>query len=134
MNVAPVCRVGDPLQMTCMANVQIIRLSIMVINEHGMEEEITFVTNSRDDSRPPRERIINSTTFTFSSTSAEDDLPLISMLAINSTSIKLNGTVVHCMDAVNAMSSASTTIQIIDTSNGEVGCANLFIIIMLSCT
>ena len=105
----------------------------MVINEHGMEEEITIVRNSRDDSQPPRERIINSTIFTFSSTSAEDDLPLISMLAINSTSTKLNGTVVHCMDAVNAMSSASTTIQIIDTSNGEVGCANLFIIIMLSC-
>ena len=66
MNVAPVCRVGDPLQMTCIANVKFIRWSIMVINEHGMEEEITFVTNSRDDSQPPRERIINSTTFTFS--------------------------------------------------------------------
>jgi hypothetical protein len=31
----------------------------------------------------------------------------------------LNGTVVNCMDPGNSMSTASTTIQIIDTSNGE---------------
>ena len=118
MSVAPVCRVGDPLQITCMASVQFMRWSIMVTNEQGMEEEITISRNSRDSSPPPRERIINSTKFTFSRTSAEDDLPLISMLTINSTGIGLNGTVVHCRDA-ETETSISTTINIIDPNNGK---------------
>ena len=116
MMVAPVCRVGDPLQLTCTASVEFIRWSIVVANEHGMEEEITVSRNSRDSSPPPRERIINSTTFIFTRTSAEDVLPLISTLTINSTSIGLNGTVVHCVDTNNALTSASTTIYIINVS------------------
>ena len=116
MMVAPVCRVRDPFQLTCTASVEFIRWSIVVVNEQGMEEEITVSRNSRDSSPPPRERIINSTTFTFTRTSAEDVLPLISTLTINSTSIGLNGTVVHCVDAINPMSSASTTIYIINIS------------------
>jgi hypothetical protein len=88
-----------------------------VINEQGMEEEITVSRNSRDRSPPPRERIINSTKFTFSRISAEDDLPLVSTLAVNSTSIGLNGTEVRCIDASNpgTMTSASTTIKIINS-------------------
>jgi hypothetical protein len=49
MNVAPVCRVGDPLQLTCTASdsIEFIRWSIVVINEQGMEEEdITVSRNS----------------------------------------------------------------------------------------
>ena len=117
MSVAPVCHVGDPLQITCTASVQFIRWSITVVNEQGMEIETTVSSNSRDPSPPPRERIINSIRFTFSRTSAEDDLPLITTLVINSTSIGLNGTVVHCMDASNPMTSASTTIKIMNISN-----------------
>ena len=122
MMMAPVCRVGDPLQLTCTASVEFIRWSIMVINEQGMEEEITVSSNSRESSPPPRERIINSTKFTFTRTS-EDVLPLISTLSIDSVSIGLNGTVVRCSNASNPMTSASTTIQIIDTSQSEL--ANL---------
>ena len=62
-------------------------------NEQGMEEEITVSRNSRDSSPSPKQRIINSTTFIFTRISAEDTLPLISALSINSTSIGLNGTV-----------------------------------------
>ena len=113
MSVAPVCRVGDPLQIICTASVQFIRWSITVVNELGREEEITVSRNSRDDSQPPSDRIINSTTFTFIRTSAHGNLPLISLLSIDSVGIGLNGTVVHCMDVSNPMSSASTTIQII---------------------
>ena len=90
-----------------------------MVNEHGVEEEITAIRNSIDLSPEPKERIINSTTFTFTRTSAEDVSPLISTLSIDSVSIGLNGTVVNCMDANNPMISNSTTIQIIDTSNSK---------------
>ena len=113
MMVAPVCRVGDPLQLMCTASVEFIRWSIVVVNEHGMEEEITVIRNALDLSLPSKERIINSTTFTFIRTSAADASPLISTLSIDSISISLNGTVVNCMDANNPMTLASTTIQII---------------------
>ena len=116
MTVAPVCRVGDPLQITCTASVEFIRWNLGVVNEHGMNEEITVSRNSRDSSPPPRQLIINSTTFTFTRTSAEDALPLISTLSINSVNISLNETEVRCMDANNPMTSASTTIYIIDIS------------------
>ena len=131
MGMAPVCRIGDPLQITCMASVQFIRWSIVVVNEQGMEEEMTVSRNSRDSSPPPSERIINSTMFTFTRTSAEDVLPLISTLAINSTSIGLNGTVVHCRDVSNAMISASTTIQIIDTSTSKLAISGTITIIII---
>ena len=119
MSVAPVCRVGDPLQLACTATVEFIRWTITVVNEHGMEEEITVSRNSRDPSPPPRERIINSTKFTFTRISAEDVLPLITALVINSTSIGLNGTVVYCMDFTSSMVSSTTTIQIFDISNSK---------------
>ena len=52
--------------------------------------------------------------------SARNATSLVSTLAINSTSIGLNGTVVHCMDANNPMTeSASTTIHIIGIINSK---------------
>ena len=122
MMVAPVCRVGDPLQLMCTASVEFLRWRMLVINEQGMGEEITVSRNSRDLSPPPKERIINSTTFTFTRTSAQGDLPLISTLSIDSVSTGLNGREVRCVDASanSPMTSASTTIQIIDISNSKL--------------
>ena len=37
---APVCRVGDPLELTCTASVEFIRWSILQANEHGTLTEI----------------------------------------------------------------------------------------------
>ena len=124
MSVATVCCVGDPLQLTCTASVEFIRWIIVLTNEQGMEEEITVSRNSRDSSPPPRERIINSTKFTFTRVSGEGDLPLVTTLAINSTGIGLNGTVVYCRDAENpgTMISISTIIKII--SNSELTIQN----------
>ena len=45
MMVAPVCHVGDPLQLTCTASVEFIRWSIVVVNEHGRDEEFTAFIN-----------------------------------------------------------------------------------------
>ena len=119
MMVVPVCHVGDPLQITCTASVEFMQWSIVVVNEHGMDEEITAIRNSLDFSSPPIERVVNSTTFTITRTSAQGESPLISALSIDSVNISLNGTVVNCMDANSEMVSASTTIQIIDTSNSK---------------
>ena len=41
MMVAPVCSVGDPLQITCTASEEFIRWSILHLNEQGIREEIT---------------------------------------------------------------------------------------------
>ena len=121
MSVAPVCRVGDPLQLTCTASVQFISWSIMVINNQGTLEEITAFSNSRDMTQQSSPIVVNDTLFTFMRISARNDTPLISTLAINSTSIGLNGTVVHCIDASNpgTMTSTSTIIEIMDLDNSE---------------
>ena len=50
MTVAPVRRVGDPLQLTCTATVEFISWSVFRISEQGtLEKEINNVPiNSRD--------------------------------------------------------------------------------------
>ena len=119
MNVATVCRVGDPLQLTCTASVEFLEWHMRVINQQGRLHEITTFSNSRDMNQQLMPMVVNDTLFTFMRISARNDTPLVSILAINSTSIGLNGTIVHCMDANNPMTSASTTIQIMDLDNSE---------------
>ena len=119
MAVAPVCRVGDPLQITCTASAEFLEWSLTLTNEQGRDEEITTFSNSRDPSVQFTERTVNSTVFTFRRISAQgSSSPLISTLSIDSVSSGLNGVIVHCMDATNSMTSipVSTTIHIIDTS------------------
>ena len=123
MTVAPVCRVGDTLQLTCTASgiasesIQSIRWHISQVNEQGMLKEVTnSVLIDRSDDNQMKRRVVNSTTFTFMRTSAKDTLSLISTLSTDSVSIGLNGTVVRCTDVANPMTSASTTIQVIDIS------------------
>ena len=121
MMVAPVCRVGDPLQLTCTATVEFISWSIFQISEQGtLEMEINDeLINSRDDNQMTQ-TVVNSATFTFSRSSARGASPLISTLSIDSVSIGLNGTVVHCSDVANSGILASSTIQIVDTSQSKL--------------
>ena len=117
MSVAPVCRVGDPFQLTCTASVQFIKWSILRVNDQGRLEEPTTPVqiNSRDDNQVTQ-RVVNSSIFTFTRTSTQRILPLVSTLSIDSISIGLNGTVVKCSNVSNPMISASTSIQIVDIS------------------
>ena len=119
MSVAPVCHVGDLLQLTCTASVEFLEWNMSVVNEHGRLRVITAFRNSRDMTQQPTLVVVNDTSFTFMRSSARNATPLVSTLAINSTSIGLNGTVVRCSDVADPMISASTTIQIIDTSQSE---------------
>ena len=120
MTVAPVCRVGNTLNLTCTASVDFIRWSISLVNEFGTLEEITATSNSEDESQQVTQRTVNSTTLTFMRSSAQGASPLISTLFINSLSVSLNGTVVLCTEIGGSMMSDSTTIYIIELSNSEI--------------
>ena len=121
MSVASVCRVGAPLQLTCTADVQNIKWNVLQTNEQGVLQEVTPVVKfTTADANQMGEREIDSVTFSFMRTSAQGALPLVSTLSIDSVGIALNGTVVRCSDVANQMISASTTIQVIDTSQSEL--------------
>ena len=121
MRVAPVCHVGDELHITCTASVEFIKWSTLQANEQEtlIEPVYSVQINSRDDNQMTQ-RVITSSTFTFTRTSSQVASPLISTLSIDSVSIDLNGTAVRCADVANPMTSASTTIQIIDISQSEL--------------
>ena len=127
MNVAPVCHVGDPFQITCTASIEFISWSIFRVNEQGLLERaiIDEPINSQDQVQMPQPIMTELATFTFLRSSAQGDLPLISTLSIDSVSIGLNGTVVNCMNGRrteerNASILASTTIKIVDTTQSEL--------------
>jgi hypothetical protein len=90
-----------------------------VVNDHGEDEPIVGFISARAPANQTVLFQLNSTTFTLIRNSSQSDLPLIVTLSIDSVSIGLNGTIVNCMDPGNSSSSASTAIEIIDTSNGE---------------
>jgi hypothetical protein len=84
MTVAPVCHVGDPLQLTCTAalagSVQAIRWSIFRItctNEQLSEITGSVLIDSRDTNQR-KNREVASATFTYARISAQGASPLIS--------------------------------------------------------
>ena len=109
MSVAPVCHVGDPLQLTCTAalagSVQTIRWSIFqIINDQGTLSEITnSVLIDNNDVHQSKTKEVASVIFTYSRISAQGASPLVSMLSIDSVSIGLNRAVVNCSDVANPM-------------------------------
>ena len=117
LTVASVCRVGDSLQLTCIAPVRSLRWSILQVNDQGT---LVGVTNSvlidgSDDNQRKQSKVA-STILIYMRISTSGASPLISTLSINSVSNSLNGTVVRCSDVTNPMISASTIIQIANIS------------------
>ena len=126
MSVAPVCSVGDPLQLICTAHVEFLRWNILRANEQGTLVNVvnSEIINSRDEVQM-RNTPLNPATITFTRISAQGALPLVTRLSIDSVSIGLNGTVVRCSDAANPMTMlASSTIQIIETTQSELTIIN----------
>ena len=64
--------------------------------------------------------MINSTTFSFSRTSIQGSLPLVSRLVISPISKILNGTEVKCEDVIMGINSSTTTIHVIKNNLGEL--------------
>ena len=120
MSMAPVCRDGDPVELTCTAvgSVQVIRWSILgVINDQGTLSEITnSVIIDNYDANQRKSSEVASVTFTYTRISDQGASPLVSTLSIDSFNISLNGTVVRCSDVADPMTSASTTVVMKDTN------------------
>ena len=95
--VAPVC-LGDPLQLTCTASVEFIKWRILQPNDRDTLLEVASAQINSRDANQISQRVVNSATFTFMRSSAEDTTPLISTLSIDSVNIGLNETVVNCSD------------------------------------
>ena len=122
MTVAPVCHVRDQLQLMCTTSVEFLRWNVLRANEQGALVDVinSEIINSRDIMVRTKSTSLNSATITFMRTSAQGASPLTSTLSIDSVNIGLNGTVVRCSDVANPMTSASTTIRIINTSQSEL--------------
>ena len=134
MIVAPVCRIGDPLQLTCTASVQFIRWSILQVNEPStLVEATTSVQINALDYNQIAQRVVNSSTFTFMRVSPQRERPLISRLSIDSVSIGLNGTMVRCANGSNQSISASTTINIIPDTNSTITQSKLWLSQLILC-
>jgi hypothetical protein len=116
MTVAPVCRIGDPLQLTCTASVVNIQWSFTVVNQRGMDETVMGFSTAGALAYHSVLFRVNSTIFTLIRNSSQNDLPLIVTLSIDSVSAGLNGTEVNCIDEENSSSSGSTAIQIVGMS------------------
>ena len=75
MMVAPVCHVGDPLQITCTASVaNTIEWSFTVINQQGRDEPVTAFSSAGALSSQSVLIQVNSTTFTLIRNSSQNVL------------------------------------------------------------
>ena len=114
--VAPVCQIGEQLELTCSVTGKFLRW------EFSVTGTFTPIISAGGPSGVPPPLTVNSTVFTFSRLSIQ---PLISTMTVNSVSEGLNGVQVHCVDE-EASESATTTIHIIDARGTVVG--NLFLV------
>ena len=112
--VAPVCQVGDQLELMCTVTGMFQTWRFTAIPESG--SAVTYMRNilstrsSGVDSQPTT---INTTIMiTFSRISTQNELPLISRMVINTVSEGFNGTEVNCVNSVTS-EVATTTIHVI---------------------
>ena len=112
LGVAPVCQAGDQLELSCNTSNMIHGWRFTAISESGPAVNYTRSVSSVGSSGVNAQPItINRTIIiTFSRLSAQNELPLISRMMINSVSEGLSGVQVECVAAPEV---ATTTIQII---------------------
>ena len=116
-SVASVCS-GHQLQLTCNATAAFLEWTFSWIDlETGAARQFIRQGITADGQADVQTFPVeyNSTTFTFSRTSAQGSPVLTSKVVIDSVKDSLNGTVVTCMDITSPnMESATTTIVIIN--------------------
>lgn len=112
--VAPVCQAGDQLELTCSVTGVFLRWEFTVILDDGSATTIMPVITPEGPNGVPPPLMVNSTSFTFSRLSTQDNSPLILAMTINPVSEGLNGVQVRCED-VGASESVNSTIRIVDT-------------------
>ena len=112
--LAPVCRAGDSLELTCTTTAVIAHRWEFTAFPDDMSYRTTPIT-SAGYSGVPQPLTISNSMITFSRLSGHNSLPLISRVVVSPVSSGLNGTVVKCYEG--GLSStrpvATTTIYII---------------------
>ena len=120
--VAPVCRAGDQLELTCTSSSAVHQWEFTIFPEN-----ISYTTtpvSSAGTSGVPQPLTVGGSTITFSRLSGQDSLPLVSRAVVSPVSSGLNGTVVNCFEGVSSTNPvASTTIRIVDPGQfGKTPC------------
>ena len=117
--IAPVCQIGDQLELMCTTSGVLVLQSWQLISnpESGRMlvqlQQISSAGSSGVDSGPIT---INSTTFNSSRLSGPGNLPLITRMIISPVAKGLNGSQVRCVNALASEQSATTTIVVIGGS------------------
>ena len=115
---AYVCNAGDSLKVTCSSTESILQWTLTLV---GMSDPIETISISSTTVYMPR-GMINTSHVTVTRTSGRGEAPLISTLAISTTSEGLNGTLnITCMEInVDTLVSqmATTTVYIGIPGNG----------------
>ena len=119
-SVAPVCQVGDQLELTCTTTGIFLRWEITVFPENVTHIQTPIQSIGTSGIPPPL--MISSSTLNFSRISGPNSSPLISRMVVNPVSSGLNGTVVNCFEGSSSTDTlATTTIQVIDPGRGQFG-------------
>ena len=121
--IAPVCHVGDRLELTCSTTVAtFLRWRFSVFDEQLQIRNIERNINSDDTSAQMSSETLNSTLFIVTRTSTQRASPLVSTLTIINVTSNLNGTRVHCMEVDGPMSANSTTIIVVEIRHSKFDC------------
>ena len=118
--IASVCS-GDQLELTC----TLTDPGSRVLEWHFTPTtfSLSLPTRAIEAASPSDQTtqfMVNSTWFTTSRISAEDQSPLVSRLVTNPVTISLNGTVVNCNDVL-MMETSSAILSVISKYSGYVG-------------
>ena len=105
--VAPICQVGDQLELTCITTKGINhRWEFTVFPENITH---TSLVTSVGMSGTPPSLTLSTSMITFSRLSGPNSLPLISRIVVSPVSSGLNGTVVNCFEGISSTESVATT-------------------------
>ena len=118
--IASVCR-GHQLHLTCTVTGSFLEWSFFLPPENGTNAiRRTFALTSLSTTNQLFHLQVNSTTvFTFSRTSAQNGIPLVSRLVINATTDNLNGFVLTCSD-IETSESMTTIIRVMIPIQGYI--------------
>ena len=100
---------GDQLELTCNTTGSLLEWRLTVPNVARLYR--IGITSDGGTAKETTQLQINTTTITFSRITNVNEVPLLSMLLINSVNASLNGTEVIC-ENIDSSESASTTIII----------------------
>ena len=117
-NLAQVCE-GHHIELICTTSGSFMVWNFMLTNEQGLLRMYERIISLADVSQQASHLIVNSTSFNFTRSSAQNSSPLMSSLLItlgNGTDSTLNGTKINCTGVMgSARASTSTVVHVVGT-------------------